>query len=118
MNSASLPSQQMLTIKEVSRRLKVSNYTLRFWEKELEGILVPLRTRGGQRRYTIEHLFIIREIKRLKKKGHSLSNIKHILGNSQNVEWSNSNSRSIDILANQVAEIVRSSIYRFFETEK
>ena len=106
-----------LTIQQASQRLKLTTHTLRFWEKELEGILTPLRTQGRQRRYTPEHLFLIEEIKRLKRKGLSLIDIKDKLNNSYNAEADNSNSNKIDLLANQVAEIVKEAIYRFLETE-
>jgi len=90
---------------------------LRFWEKELDGLIVPLRTQGAQRRYTPEHLFVIEEIRRLKRKGLSLLDIKNKLDNSYNAEEGNSNSKRVDLLANQLAEMVRSAIYRFFERE-
>ncbi len=106
-----------LTIQQASQRLKVTKHTLRFWEKELDGLIVPLRTQGGQRRYTPEHLFIVEEIRRLKRKGLSLVHIKNKLDNSYNAEEDNSNSQRIDLLANQIAEIVKSAIYRFFEGE-
>jgi hypothetical protein len=35
---------RLLSIQEVSALLKVPKPTLRFWEKEFEGILAPLRT--------------------------------------------------------------------------
>ena len=108
---------QTLTIQEVSQRLKVTKHTLRFWEKELDGLIVPLRTQGAQRRYTPEHLFIVEEIRRLKRKGLSLVDIKNKLDNSYNAEEGNSNSQRIDLLADQLAEMVRSAIYRFFERE-
>jgi DNA-binding transcriptional MerR regulator len=90
---------------------------LRFWEKELDGLIVPLRTQGGQRRYTPEHLFIVEEIRRLKRKGLSLLDIKNKLDNSYNAEEDNPNSQRIDLLANQLAEMVKSGVYRFFEGE-
>ena len=110
-------SFQTLTIQEVSDRLGVTKHTLRFWEKELGGIIVPLRTQGGQRRYTAEHLFIIEKIKRLKKKGLSLVDIRNKLNKNYNAEENNSNSPRIDLLANQLAEMVRSAVYTFFERE-
>jgi len=110
-------SPQTLTVEEASQRLRVSKHTLRFWEKELDGVIVPLRTQGGHRRYTAEHLFIIEEIKRLMRKGLSLVDIKSRLNNSHNTDADNPNSQRIDILANQVAEMVKSTIYRFFEGE-
>ena len=108
----------MLSIQQASQRLKVAKHTLRFWEQELNGVLTPLRTQGGQRRYTSEHLYLIEEIKRLKRKGLNLVVIKEKLDNSYNSEQGNSNSNKIDFLANQVAEMVKTVIYSFLETEK
>ena len=109
---------QMLTIQEVSHRSNVTKHTLRFWEKELEGILVPQRTKGGQRRYSSKHLFIIEEIKRLKKNGLSLPAIRRKLNHGYNNSSGNPGSQKIDHLADQIAEMVRSTLYRFLETEK
>ena len=107
-----------LTIQQASQRLKVTKHTLRFWEKELNGVLTPLRTQGGQRRYTSEHLYLIEEIKRLKRKGLNLVDIKEKLNDIYNAEQDSSNSNKIDLLANQVAEMVKTAVYRFLETEK
>ena len=107
-----------LTIQQASQRLKVTKHTLRFWEKELNGVLTPLRTQGGQRRYTSEHLYLIEEIKRLKRKGLNLVDIKEKLNNTYNAGQDNSSSQKIDTLANQIAEIVKTAIYNFLETEK
>jgi len=111
-------SIRMLSIQQASQRLKVAKHTLRFWEQELNGVLAPLRTQGGQRRYTSEHLYLIEEIKSLKRKGLSLVDIKEKLNDIYNAEQDNSNSNKIDLLANQVAEMVKTAIYRFLETEK
>ena len=72
--------EQARTIQQVSQKLDVPKPTLRFWEKEFEGILVPLRTNGGQRRYAPEHVSVIKKIKMLKKAGLSLVEIKRKLG--------------------------------------
>ena len=108
-------AQKMLTIKEVSQWLGVSRHTLRFWEKELSGIIVPLRTQGGQRRYTLEHLILIKEIKRLKKQGLSLVDIKENFSNNNNHE--SSDITKVDLLANHIADIVRSAISNFLKSE-
>lgn len=109
-----------LTIKQVSEITGIPAYTLRFWEKEFEGILVPLRTNGGQRRYTSEHVSIIEEISLLKKAGLSLADIKRKLGKGQMSEAGSQRSGDertdgIDLLAERVAEVVRSEVLRFFE---
>jgi len=107
------------SIQEVSARANVSKHTLRFWERELNGIIVPLRTNGGQRRYTPYHLMIIEEIKRLKKKGLSLVDIKKILDKSNTKVSSveNNNLDKIEILANRIAEAVKTTLYNFLEEE-
>ncbi|MFC1534175.1 MerR family transcriptional regulator [Thermodesulfobacteriota bacterium] len=105
-----------LTIQQVSKRAKISKHTLRFWEKALDGIIMPLRTKGGQRRYKLEHLLIIEEVKSLKNKGLSLIEIQKYFRNKQNHGGNHLNSDHVDILANRVAEIVKSAIYNLFET--
>ena len=72
--------EQLHSIQEISTKLNIPKPTLRFWEKEFGGILLPLRTDGGQRRYTSEHVSIIEEIKILKNMGFSLAKIKKKLG--------------------------------------
>ena len=109
---------RILTIQEVSQRLNVTTHTLRFWEKELDGIIVPLRTNGGQRRYTSEHIFILEEIIKLKNNGFSLSDIREKLGIRYNHQGSNSNNPNIDDFADRIAEIVRSALYNFLDKEK
>ena len=110
---------QTFTIQEVSQMLSITKPTLRFWEKELEGIIVPLRTEGGQRRYTPKHLFIIGEIKRLKDRGLSLANIRSRLETGEKrLLGKNTNPDKIDLLADHVAEMVKSAIYSFFRDEE
>lgn len=102
-----------LTIAEVSQRLQLPKHTLRFWEKELKGILNPLRTPGRQRRYRQEDLCLIATIKKLKEEGLSLANIKnewHTLG-----KLANSNFIKISLLAKHIAEIIESEINKFLK---
>jgi DNA-binding transcriptional MerR regulator len=108
-------SDQHLSILEVSKKLKIPKRTLRFWEKEFEGLLVPLRTRGGQRRYTGEHLAVIQNIKALKDRGLSLVNIKKSLTTGDKGEKHQSNAKGVDMLADRVAEMVKTEICKFLE---
>ena len=104
-----------LTIQEVGQKLGLTTHTLRFWEKELDGIIVPLRTKGGQRRYTPEHLFVIGEIQRMKSLGLSLTSIKHNLNSGNESPVTSSGTTHVDLLADRIADLVRSAIYQFFE---
>jgi DNA-binding transcriptional MerR regulator len=104
-----------MTIQEMSEKAGVTCHTLRFWERELEGLIVPLRTKGGQRRYTSDHLAIIQEIKRFKTQGLSLPDIKAALKNPANPITSSNSGPEIDLLADRINQVVRSTIYSFFE---
>ena len=98
------------TIGQVSKQLDVSCHTLRFWEKELGNILVPLRTNGGQRRYTAEHLDIVKEIKTLKDKGFTLAEIKAQMGPEESLAI-------VDRVAREIAEVVRAALNSFLERQ-
>jgi DNA-binding transcriptional MerR regulator len=104
-----------LSIQEVSSRLNVSKHTLRFWEKELEGVLVPLRSRGGQRRYTQKHLLLIQEIRGFKQRGLRLAEIKMRLNGRHDPKAENSIEQKIDNIAAQIAEMVKTALYSLLE---
>ena len=108
--------KQLFTIQQLSNRLNIPKPTLRFWEKELEGIFVPHRTQGGQRRYTEEHIGTIEEIKKLKNKGMSLMDIKRTFHNRR--EEGDPNAARIDLLLDRITEVVKAEISNFFEKER
>ena len=114
--------EQLHSIQQLSTKLDIPKPTLRYWEKEFEGILLPLRTEGGQRRYAAEHVSIIEEILMLKKAGLSLIEIKERLekrkasGFDMN-RTGNEDFNGIDGLAERVADVVKSEILRFFQEE-
>ena len=108
--------EKLFSIEEVSRQVKIPKHTLRFWEKEFEGILVPSRTDGGQRRYTPENIARIEEIDRLRKNGKGLPEIKEKL--MMNGKGDLTHSGRIDLLANRVAEVVKTEICHFFDMQK
>lgn len=109
--------EQLFTIQQLSLKLNIPKHTLRFWEKDLDGVIVPLRSQGGQRRYTAENISIIEEIKKLRKKGLSLADVKRKLTNSSRAQGDHSNPGKVDLLADRIAEVVKSEVYRFFEGE-
>jgi DNA-binding transcriptional MerR regulator len=104
---------KLLTIEEASRQLKIPKHTLRFWEKTFEGMLVPLRTRGGQRRFTSENITLLEEIKELREKGMSLSDVKTELNNGGNPPRIDSS--KFALLADRVAEVVKAEVYNFLQ---
>ena len=96
----------------MSEKLAIPKPTLRFWEKELEGIIVPLRTPGGQRRYNEKHLALVKNIKELKNNGLSLQEIRETI----NIDKDNSViSDEINRLSDRIAETIRSELFNFFK---
>jgi len=113
-------NEQLHSIQQLSTKLKIPKPTLRFWEKEFEGILQPLRTNGGQRRYAPEHVSIIKEIQNMKRAGLSLVEIKRKLGESLMLETGSQRSGhvrtdGIGHLAERVAEVVKIEVLKYFE---
>ena len=106
------------SIQEASRIASVSKHTLRFWEKTLGGVILPLRTKGGQRRYTKHHIQVINQIKQMKKSGLSLNDIEVKMKESDDYPEKDKKTDKIDLLANQIAEVVKESIYNFLSNEK
>ena len=109
--------EQHFTIQQISRKLNIPKPTLRFWEKELDGIIVPLRTPGGQRRYTFEHLGLLQKIQRMRKQGMRLNEIKTKLDDLDTGVKLPANSVDFEVLVERVTEVVKTEIYRMFNSE-
>ena len=109
--------EQLFTIQQISRKLNIPRTTLRFWEKELDGIINPLRTAGGQRRYTTEHLSTIQKIHRMRKQGMRLSEIKTKLNNLNAEMKLPTNPVDFEVLVERVTQVVKSEIYRLLNHE-
>ena len=58
-------AEAAVSISAASRITQVETHTLRYWEKEFEAFLSPIRTEGGQRRYRPSDLEVVFAIKRL-----------------------------------------------------
>jgi DNA-binding transcriptional MerR regulator len=60
--SESVSEDRLYSIKEASELTDVASHTLRLWERKIPGFLRPVRTTGGQRRYTEDCLEKIRKL--------------------------------------------------------
>jgi len=109
-------SSQLYSIQQISQKCDVPKSTLRFWEKKFNEAIAPLRTQGGQRRYTAEHISVIETIKKLRDKGASLSQTKQALSNGY--QEGEAQPGKIDLLATRIAEVVRTEVYNFFTVEE
>ena len=106
--------EQLYTIQQLSVKLNIPKPTLRFWERELNGIIIPFRTQGGQRRYTAENMQIIEHIDKLRKKGMSITEINRVLEKGSGSQKASSSSSDIDFLAEKIAQIVKAEVYKYF----
>jgi DNA-binding transcriptional MerR regulator len=106
---------RLLTIAELSGKLNVPKHTIRFWERAFKGMVLPLRTTGGQRRYSSDDLLVIDRIRRLRAEGMGLPEIRRSLGNGDGE--SSSPGTRIDLLAERVAQAVKAEVYSFFGVE-
>lgn len=117
MKSATMEkNNRTLTISQLSNLLNVSKPTLRYWEKEFAGILVPRRTAGGQRRYTAEHIEVVREIRSLKEAGLRIDEIRENLDNRSRKNQSELD--EINFLAERVADMVKKEVARILERQR
>jgi len=105
--------RELLTISEVSERLKIPKHTLRFWEREFGHFFTPQRTKGGQRRFTPEDVDWIKQIVKMRERGMSLSRIKMELASEGRepllVEG------SLELLARRVSDLVKGEVYNFLK---
>ena len=111
-----MSEKHLFTIRQVSTLLGLRPSTLRFWEKEFEGILTPGRTHGGQRRYRAEDLTVIKRIKQMREDGATISRIKKNLLGEEKGGYPDLS--TIHFLADKVAEVVKAEIYHFLNTGK
>ncbi len=65
-------TKELLTIQEVARKLGVSTKTLRRWEEK--GVIVPHRTIGNQRRYSLDHLDELKQKLKIKSSSTGKTN--------------------------------------------
>ena len=65
-------------ISDLTREFDISSRTIRFYEEK--GLLKPQRTRGNQRRYSLQDRFRLKWILRGKRFGYSLDEISKMLG--------------------------------------
>lgn len=69
--------KERILISEVAREVGVEAYVLRRWEEELE--ITIQRNVQGHRRYTLEDVERLRQIKELKERGYQARTIKALL---------------------------------------
>jgi DNA-binding transcriptional MerR regulator len=108
------PKSSGMTIQQVSERLKLPKSTIRFWEKEFEGLIQPTRSAGGQRRYCEDDMTALASIHGLKQQGLSLAQIKEQLIRGDSIETA-LNMHAVEQLTQRITKYVRREIYNFLK---
>jgi|COG998Drversion2_1049125.scaffolds.fasta_scaffold17370_2 DNA-binding transcriptional MerR regulator len=111
-------SEQLLTIQQISLKLDIPKSTLRFWEKELDGFIMPIRTSGGQRRYSLINLSLIGKVKEFRDMGMSLAEIKSKLQADNQLVVKKPSLDNFERLAERVAELIKKEVYNFLYSQK
>jgi DNA-binding transcriptional MerR regulator len=111
-------SEQLLTIQQISLKLDIPKSTLRFWEKELDGLIMPNRTTGGQRRYSLINLSLIGKVKEYRDMGMSLAEIKSKLQGDNQFVVKRPHPDNFDQLAERVAELIKKEVYTFLYSQR
>ena len=105
--------ERLYTIQQLSEKLSIPKPTLRFWEKELNGIIIPFRTPGGQRRYTDDDLQLIEQIAMLRHKGMSIAEIRIALDKQLDRKGCVPTSTEMDQLVEKIAGIVKKEVRQY-----
>jgi DNA-binding transcriptional MerR regulator len=109
--------EQLFTIHQASEKCGVPRSTLRFWERRFSPFLDPIRSPGGQRRYSNRHLNIIDRINALKKQGLGLGEVYGALSQDPAAADRPNPHAKLEALAARVAGMVKTEVYRFFSEE-
>lgn len=108
------PVDPLFTILQASQECDVPRSTLRFWERRFSPFLNPIRSPGGQRRYSKEQLNIIARIKNLKEQGLVLNEVRQALARDQVAAVEPATVVGLERLADRLAILVKREVYRFF----
>lgn len=109
-----------MSIQEVSDRTGLPKSTLRYWEKELSQYISPMRTPGGQRRYSIDHIQMFQKVQMLKQQGNKISEIKQIfeLQNNTVADDKVSVKDFVELFTQRIAELVSKEVSCFLSNYK
>ena len=91
-------TQVLYSISQVNALTGVPKSTIRFWEKEFEEFLTPLRTTGNQRRYDENTVSIVREINQLVNvEGYTLEGARRKMSDHTVQQGSNDNNSGVQL---------------------
>ncbi|MBU0986973.1 MAG: UDP-N-acetylglucosamine 4,6-dehydratase (inverting) [Proteobacteria bacterium] len=81
-------------IQKVSQKLGVPRSTIRYWETEFSDLIDPMRTNGGQRRYSEQDIINLQKIKNvLHHKNRTIEEARRILNQGNvdigEIDWNN-----------------------------
>lgn len=106
-------NKRLYSIKEVSEITGVPSYTLRFWERSLDGYLSPVRTEGGHRRYNGQTVEAIKKIKNfVYERGYTLSGALNELRVKETGGRRKRKQTEVEMIVDEIAELLKERILR------
>ncbi len=96
-------SNALYSISQVNALTGVPKSTIRFWEKEFDEFLIPLRTAGNQRRYDIKTVEVIGRINQLvNSEGYTLEGARRKMNDLEKPQDNSGNNSKAQL--NELAE--------------
>ncbi len=108
-----------LTIAQVSRQTGIPVTTLRFYERELTGLLPLIKTRGGHRRYRPEDVARLAAVRRLTQtEGMRLADVRRVMSSRGDFELVKEQLDRLQKLISQESARIDEMLHRFSRLEE
>jgi len=113
----------LYSISQVNALTGVPKSTIRFWEKEFDEFLIPLRTAGNQRRYDSSSVNVIESINQLvNEEGYTLEGARRKMRDQLEPKTSDNGNGSpkanIDELAETMSDYLLKKLFEHVQTEE
>jgi len=109
----------LYSISQVNALTGVPKSTIRFWEKEFQNFLTPLRTAGNQRRYDTEMVSTIEIINRLVNlEGYTLDGARRKMVEKPEVVPEGKPHKQLDGLAQTMSDYLLKKLFNSINSEK
>ncbi len=109
----------LYSISQVNALTGVPKSTIRFWEKEFQNFLTPLRTAGNQRRYDTEMVSTVETINQLvNSEGYTLDGARRRMVGETEVAPEGKPQQKLDGLAQTMSDYLLKKLFESMNNEK
>ena len=112
-------SDILYSISQVNALTGVPTSTIRFWEKEFQDFLTPLRTAGNQRRYNTKMVSMIDTINQLvNSEGYTLEGARRKMNGKTVSDSDNKPQKQMDGMVQTMSDYLLKKLFDHMNTEK